>query len=108
MRSSNAARFIFLYFHFVALELLILWPGLQEPTGSALPASGKEELDDTSSDSLSISEPEHTAISVASFPADSAGWSVVQKLVIFSVIVGGVAIFLRTRKRRVVGEKNLA
>jgi hypothetical protein len=90
----------------VALELLILWPGLQELVGSALPAVDGYELDITSSETPS--KPEGTAFTVSSLPADSAGWSVAQKLILFGVIVGGVAIYMRTRKGRVVGEKSLA
>lgn len=81
----------------------MLWSGLQEPIGSTLPG---EDLDITSSETPS--QPEHTAVSVTSLSADSAGWSVLQKLMLFGVIVGGVAIYTRTRKGRVAGEKSLA
>lgn len=84
----------------------MLWPGLQEPIGSALPAAGEEGLDITSSETPS--KPEHTAISAASISPDSAGWSVLQKLILFGVIVGGIAIYIKTRKGRVAGEKSLA
>lgn len=89
-----------------ALELLILWPGLQELIGSALAAVDGDELDITSSETPS--KPEHTAFTVSSLPTDSAGWSVAQKLMLFSVIVGGVGIYIKTRKGRVAGEKSLA
>ena len=86
--------------------MLILWPVLQEPVGSALPAVGGKELDITSPETPS--KPEHTAVSVASVSTDSAGWSVLQKLILLGVIVGGVAIYTRSRKGRVAGERSLA
>lgn len=103
MWSSKAAHFILLHFHRVALELLMLWPGLQEPIGSALPG---QELDITSSETPS--KPEYTVVSVLPLPADGAGWTVLQKLILFGVIVGGVAIYIKYRMGRVTGEKGLA
>ena len=103
MWSSKAAHFILLRFHRVALELLMLWPGLQEPIGSALPG---QELDTTSSETPS--KPEYTVVSVPSLSADGTGWTLLQKLILFGVIVGGVAIYIKSRKGRLTGEKSLA
>lgn len=81
----------------------MLWPGLQEPTGSALPASEGKGLDNTSS------EPSNKpVVPVGSLSADNSGWTWVQKLMILSVILGGIVIFVRTRKGHVADGKSLA
>ena len=62
----------------------------QDTYGSALPAVEGDELDVT--------------ISIAT----TEGLNLLQKLTFFGFIVGAVAVFLKTRKSGIVGEKSLA
>ncbi|MCJ1470089.1 Peptidyl-prolyl cis-trans isomerase B [Pseudocyphellaria aurata] len=81
--------------------------------GSALPAVGGDELDVTLPQSPTPStKPEHdadadtdgaVAVSVA-----NPGWSILQKLIFFGLIIGGVSIWIRARKGRSVGDRSPA
>ncbi|MCJ1253120.1 Peptidyl-prolyl cis-trans isomerase B [Lignoscripta atroalba] len=86
--------------------------------GSALPAIEGDELDVTLLESSKDSQPsdylssEHEPlkhVEAEKAPsASSEGLNLLQKLTFFGVIIGVVAIFLKTRKSRVINEKSLA
>lgn len=67
-----------------------------------------DELDVTLPQGLNppqTSDPTQAAVATL---VENPGWTVLQKLIIFGLIAGGVTICLRSRKGRVSGEKSLA
>lgn len=50
----------------------------------------------------------HSADDAVAISVASSGWSLLQKLIFFGVIVGGVSIWMKTRKGRSAGDKSLA
>jgi len=82
----------------------------QDLIGSALPAIEGDELDVTLPEKAK--EPESVTANVTPdvvSSVDNVGLSALQKLIFFGVILGAVAIFMRTRsKGRGLEEKSLA
>lgn len=77
--------------------------------GSALPAQEGDELDVTLPKSPTPSKkPEHNADDAVAVSVASSGSSLLQKLIFFGVIIGGVSIWIKARKSRSAGEKSLA
>lgn len=77
--------------------------------GSALPAVEGDELDVTlPQSSTPPKKPEHNADDAVAVSVASSGWSLLQKLMFFGLIIGGVSIWMKARKGRSVGEKSLA
>ena len=90
----------------------------QDLYGSALFANDGDELEavvpESSKESLSPIhvplEHESTKLSKGEMTqsASGEGLNLVQKLTFFGIIIGAVALFLKTKKSRINGEKNLA
>ena len=104
-RNSRSAFSYLLHIRRNALDLLIFRFAYKELIGSALPAIEGDELDVTLPQVLK--QPEHTEPEPTP-PTDGLGLSVMQKLVVFGIIAGAVAFFIRTRKTSIAGEKSLA
>ena len=87
-----------------SLKMLIFRFHLQDLFGSVLPAIEGDELDVTIPETPK--EPEHVVLESTPQGA-SEGLNVLQKAVFLGIILGLVAMFLKTRKGPVSGEKML-
>ena len=85
--------------------MLILHFFIQDLVGSAVPAIQSDELGETLSGKSK--EPEHVTL-VTSPPDSNEGLNMLQKLTFLGVILGVVAMFLKSRKGPVLIEKSLA
>ncbi|MCJ1270003.1 Peptidyl-prolyl cis-trans isomerase B [Lobaria immixta] len=77
--------------------------------GSALPAVEGDELDVTLPQSTTPpTKSGHDGNDAVAVSVASSGGSLLQKLIFFGVIVGGVSIWIKARKGKSIGEKSLA
>lgn len=68
-----------------------------------------DELDVTLAQSAAPpKKPEHDAVDAVAVSVASSGSSLLQKLIFFGVIIGGVSIWIKARKGRSGGEKSMA
>ena len=90
----------------------MLWASDEGLTGSAEPAEAGEELDaESPENTVPANEAEnHHTDAVLSTSTQSAGVGMFSKLILFGIIVGVVAIFLKNRKSSsgALSDKSLA
>lgn len=87
----------------------MLRPGLQRShrVGSSS-SGGRRARRNVAEKPHSFQKPEHDADAAVAVSVASSGSSLLQKLIFFGVIIGGVSIWIKAHKGRSAAEKSLA